>query len=296
MIKCLRPIIGYRSKVKNKDTGKYPIVFSRHNAFTDMKYLLPCGKCELCQKRRALEMSKRAVHEAYLHKENCFVTLTYDDEHLPSDANAYREVQLFLMRLRKRGITFRYLCATEKGTSGTHRIHHHICFFGFNPLQRRWRYVVKNFGKNPSYYIPLLTSIWGNGHVLVSPFSEKTAYYTCSYCLKKAYGVKNEFEKIRSSRRPALGYNYYRTYWKDLFRNIRNGVKTLVPKYYIRKLKEEMPLQYFIFYELPLRRRGFRGNHRFVDPFDNASFLCYPELCKIEALKTERAVLKRKDL
>lgn len=42
------------------------------------------------------------MHEAQLHQENCFITLTYNDEHLPKDQSlVYRDFQLFMKRLRK---------------------------------------------------------------------------------------------------------------------------------------------------------------------------------------------------
>ena len=31
------------------------------------------------------------MHEAQLHPENCFITLTYDGEHLPADLSLHKE-------------------------------------------------------------------------------------------------------------------------------------------------------------------------------------------------------------
>lgn len=304
VIKCMRPMLGYYSKVINKETGKRPIVFNRSEAFSDMRVLIPCGKCPLCLRRRVREMTKRAVHEASCHEHNCFVTLTYDDEHLVPDKDAYREVQLFLMRLRKKtDIRFRYLCATEKGTNGTKRIHHHICFFGFSPFALNWRYKVKNSGKNPSYIIPKLTSVWGNGHVLVSPFSPKTAAYTCGYCYKKSFGKDcddadfrpSEYEKVRTSRRPGLGALYFLKNKFKMLNGYKNSlVNTYIPRYYFKLLEKYDPLSFFIYYTLPRRRSGQLGLNRFVNPFDNEFFLMYPVLYKKLQDLTRYSILKRK--
>jgi hypothetical protein len=43
------------------------------------------------------------MHEASLYDNNCFLTLTYDDEHLPEDGSLrYEDFQLFMKRFRKR--------------------------------------------------------------------------------------------------------------------------------------------------------------------------------------------------
>lgn len=44
---------------------------------------LPCGQCIGCRLRRSAEWATRCMHEAALHQHNCWITLTYDDEHLP---------------------------------------------------------------------------------------------------------------------------------------------------------------------------------------------------------------------
>lgn len=45
---------------------------------------LPCGQCVGCRLRRSAEWATRCIHEARTHKFNSWITLTYDDEHLPS--------------------------------------------------------------------------------------------------------------------------------------------------------------------------------------------------------------------
>lgn len=45
---------------------------------------LPCGKCTGCKLERSRQWAVRLMHEAQLHKKTSFVTLTYNDNHLPT--------------------------------------------------------------------------------------------------------------------------------------------------------------------------------------------------------------------
>ena len=44
---------------------------------------VPCGKCYVCRRMRSKTWSVRLLHESSEHSANVFLTLTYDDEHLP---------------------------------------------------------------------------------------------------------------------------------------------------------------------------------------------------------------------
>jgi hypothetical protein len=63
---------------------------------------IPCRSCVECVIGYSNQWATRVAAEASCHRENCFITLTYNDENLPKDNQvAVREVQLFLKRLRK---------------------------------------------------------------------------------------------------------------------------------------------------------------------------------------------------
>ena len=67
--------------------------------------LLPCGKCPGCLKTRRKQWAIRCENEAKYYAENCFVTLTYDDDHLRTDSKqCKKDYQLFLQLLRNKGI------------------------------------------------------------------------------------------------------------------------------------------------------------------------------------------------
>lgn len=45
---------------------------------------LPCNQCVGCRLRRSAEWATRCMHEAKMHRYNSWLTLTYQDEHLPN--------------------------------------------------------------------------------------------------------------------------------------------------------------------------------------------------------------------
>ena len=125
---CYHPISAYQCTDGS-------IVFyesKRHDVSRSLQ--LPCGQCVGCRLERSRQWAIRCMHEAQMHTQNCFLTLTYDDAHLPSDRSLhYRDFQLFIKRLRKRypGRRIRYYMAGEYGENFG-RPHWHACIFGFD--------------------------------------------------------------------------------------------------------------------------------------------------------------------
>jgi len=79
---CYYPIKGYKSK-KREPSGKRKIVFYAHQGLVDMPVTIPCGRCVGCRLERSRQWAMRCMHEASLHEENIFITLTYNPENLP---------------------------------------------------------------------------------------------------------------------------------------------------------------------------------------------------------------------
>ena len=134
---CYRPIRAYL----RSEGG--PVSFSEVKNSTSVD--LPCGRCIGCRKERARSWMIRAVHEAQLHTENSFVTLTYGPGNLPAHGSlCYRDVQLFIKRFRKARGPFRYLVCGEYGAQLL-RPHYHMIMFGVGFPDRlrirktRWR-------------------------------------------------------------------------------------------------------------------------------------------------------------
>ena len=99
---CYCPITAYYGKDVSK-TGKRRIVFSRDASFSGVTLKLPCGQCIGCRLEKSRQWAVRCMHEKQMHPFNEFVTLTYDDAHLPEGgALVKRHLQLFFKRLRKK--------------------------------------------------------------------------------------------------------------------------------------------------------------------------------------------------
>lgn len=64
-------------------------------------HLIPCGRCHACRVNKRIEWTDRIIHEIG-KGDGTFLTLTYDDEHLPIDKSVNKDdLQKFFKRIRK---------------------------------------------------------------------------------------------------------------------------------------------------------------------------------------------------
>lgn len=137
---------------------------------------VPCGHCLNCmiKKQSQIEfLAKKELIDNYqAGKSASFVTLTYDDNHLPLNENGFstlkrEDVQLFLKRMRRnmdyhhRKKDFKVLYCGEYG-DGSHstsktgistcRPHYHIIFIGLSPTdvsfytKKLWKFGICDIG------------------------------------------------------------------------------------------------------------------------------------------------------
>src|SRR6187549_2683574 len=89
---CYHPFTAYQL-----DDGR--IVFAERGK-VKRSVVLPCGHCIGCRLERSRQWAVRCMHEAQLHDVSSFVTLTYDDSHLPYHGSLdYTHFQKFIDRL-----------------------------------------------------------------------------------------------------------------------------------------------------------------------------------------------------
>ena len=162
---------------------------------------LPCGKCLACKLSKAREWAIRCTLEASLYDDNCFITLTYDPEHLPADGKVSKKaLQDFFKRLRK--ITnFRYFACGEYGGQ-FHRPHYHMIIFGWMPDD-----VKKGSSK-------LLEKLWPFGFNDVKELHFNRCQYVARYTTKKIGSDNGEF--LMMSTHPGLGTGWLNKHW-DIF-------------------------------------------------------------------------------
>jgi len=154
---------------------------------------VPCGMCTGCRIERSRQWAVRCVHEAQLHDENCFITLTYNDQELPLDGSLRKgDLQKFFDRLRKKKGPFRYYACGEYGDH-TKRAHYHACIFGLDFADKT---DFRKIGQNTLYISAELTELWGHGHTSIGNLTYETAAYTARYVMKKGLG-KNAGNFVR---------------------------------------------------------------------------------------------------
>lgn len=241
---CYRPIIAYRSRAgRDPRTGKWPIVFKLQDGYQDLTVTVPCGQCIGCRLERSRQWAIRCLHESSLYEHNCFITLTYSDDNLPSDGSLNkRDIQLFFKRLRKRfGEGIRYFQCGEYGSLFS-RPHHHACVFNFDfPDKVLWSVCdgVK------LYRSAILEELWPHGYSTIGDVTFESAAYVARYILKKITGDSANAhydgrlpEFVTMSRRPGIGYQWYQLHKDTIYDNdavfVRPGVVAKPPKYYDR--------------------------------------------------------------
>lgn len=170
----------------------------------------PCGHCLGCYIDQSSEWSMRAKLELRNYSEACFLTLTYDDEHLPSDGELKRkDLQDFLKRLRRaldpKRIRF-YGCG-EYGAKGE-RPHYHLIIYGFCPDDLSYLFTSDDGDKN--FRSPFIEKLWKNGFITVGMVTNASIRY-CSLYLQKQFRDLCSDRKVKPFRvfstRPPLGYN-----------------------------------------------------------------------------------------
>jgi len=153
-----------------------------------------CGQCMPCRINRRRLWTARMMLESLLHSHNSFVTLTYDNDHLPRDGSVVpSHLQLFLKRLRA-SISPRVIRFYGVGEYGdrTKRPHYHVVIFGL-------------------VYINELRSAWTKGMVHVGELNKDSAGYCAGYITKsltkkddpRLGGRHPEF--CRMSLKPGIG-------------------------------------------------------------------------------------------
>lgn len=259
---CNRPVEAYRVRFTTATDTWTEITFKKDPKADVCETLqLPCGKCYGCKLEKAREWTTRIMHEVKMHDRNCFLTLTYNDEHLP-DGLEPDHFKRFIKKLRKLCYPQKvsYFMCGEYGNLG--RPHYHACIFGMDFQDKiAW----KKSGDNTLYRSPTLERLWSNkkkeplGFCTVGDLDYGSAAYVAGYVQKKQVGRSKEIDCVdpstgeiykvhkefqRMSLKPAIGKRFYQKWFSDLFPRDTcevNGNVSKVPRYYTKLLKAEKP-------------------------------------------------------
>jgi hypothetical protein len=161
-------------------------VFDVKEGYEDMPVEVPCGRCIGCKLEHSRQWAMRCMHEASLYEKNCFITLTYDEKHLPPDESLHLDhFQKFMKRLRKEHGKVRYYHCGEYGEK-FQRPHYHALLFGFDfPDKTLFRIIP---GGTKLYISNSLKSLWTFGHHTIGDVTFESAAYVARYCTKKLTG------------------------------------------------------------------------------------------------------------
>lgn len=291
---CYNPIHACYSKSEYAKSGKKHIHLVL-NEDTKDKYLLnerdyphalyhylyiPCGKCVGCRSDNAKMWSLRAQNELKMHKFNCFITLTYNNESptfqkdpLCIASLRYKHFQNFMKRLRKRfpNDKISYLVCGEYGPKDG-RAHWHAILFGFDFPDKELVYVSKGYNH---YSSQILEECWSDydketksyfsiGFVDLADVDEDCCNYVSQYVLKKLpieqdhiivdYTDDGEPIKlegrvppmIKSSRNPAIGLRWFEKYGRN---SVEKGYIDVPNKERTGRRKVKTPAYYYSKFE-----------------------------------------------
>lgn len=171
----------------------------------------PCGKCVPCLYRRKRVWSHRIILESFQHASSVFITLTYNDQHLPADGCLVPDhLQLWLKRIRRELAPqrVRFFACGEYGGE-TWRPHYHLAMFGMSGCS----YGSTNYNLRGEVQCcqscSRVSETWGYGRVQLAPLTAQSASYIAGYVTKKLTASElpsplvREF--VRMSLKPGLG-------------------------------------------------------------------------------------------
>nr|CAI9750241.1 replication initiation protein [Microvirus sp.] len=250
---CKFPIVRdtLTGKILKQDEGrcyyKWDTTGTKNHAIlTDDRYqLVPCRKCTECRLQYSREWATRCMCESMTHKQSWFLTLTYDEEHVPginkltgeiirngmyevhdgefiqvmtlepTDITTFKEsLDKKLRRAKKKPLRY-YYCG-EYGST-TFRPHYHMLAFGLELEESDMELEFINNEHQPIYKCQWLEDLWGKGIVRIGAVTWNSAAYVARYIMKKQNGKEGERRKeiignipeyVRMSLKPGIGAEY----------------------------------------------------------------------------------------
>ena len=289
---CYKPLIRLYNPDDREQSGRvyslarFSQLSGKQLKYEDLMYnpkvmLIPCGQCIGCRIRQREDWTTRIELEArdYPKEEVWFITLTYDDDHVPGmivktgeimrkvqytwkpgekhpssvQSLLYEDIQKFLKRLRKayRG-KLRYFVAGEYGEQ-TARPHYHMILYGWKPTDLENLYKIHH---NGYYNSKWLANLWGMGQIQIAQAVPETYRYVAGYVTKKMYEIDgkkaNAYYELGQTKpfacmslKPGLGDNYYQEHkaeiWRQGYIQCTNGKQAQIPRYYEKQMEAENP-------------------------------------------------------
>lgn len=243
-----------------------------------------CGNCRACRRNKAREWGFRSYVESLSYDSSIFLSLTYDDEHIPIGPKGFptlrkADTQTFWKDFRYYVGECRYLLSGEYGEH-THRPHYHAVVFGVdldNPV-----FYDKFYSPRKKAWIARCKA-WKFGEVCIGNVTVGSCQYVAKYVVKRKtgragqayyekYGIEPEFATM--SRRPGLGYDYLKENESLIKRHgyvMIKGHKTPLSRYYIDKLYDKESDEYELF-KMDRAKKMAEASKRFIQNRDIGRF------------------------
>lgn len=286
--RCLDGHLAYKASVVKLDPGQRYEDNEKLQEYLDSRgfnvskirktQIIPCGKCIGCRLEYSKDWATKAMFEASQFKDNWFLTITYDNEHLPvaghmidpntgedKGINPYgslepEDLTNFIKRLRieyerKKGHKgIRFMACGEYGDQG-HRPHYHGIFFNLPIPLTEMVFHEYNANFEPMWRCTEIERIWGKGMVVAAQVNWNTCAYVARYVTKKVglptqeeyykcLGVKPEF--FRMSRKPGIGRKYFEEHADEIYKKD----EVLIHKYGGGTMKVKPPKYYDKLYDV----------------------------------------------
>lgn len=252
-MRCISPILASQN-----DAGD--IVYSSTKASRGLiGFQLECRRCLPCRLNLAREKAVRALHEAKMHEDNIFLTLTYDPENLKSKRLQYPDFQKFIKSLRERThrdkkrsikisdqLYMPYMVTGEYGEENK-RPHWHAILFNYSPKDKKYLRTTKD--KQTVYTSQEISQFWPHGFLEFGSVTFESAGYVARYAAKKLVHGRDQdhdYHPIhKTSSRRAIGRSWIEQYYQHTFDHghivLPNGQTSKIPRYYTDWLRKYHP-------------------------------------------------------
>lgn len=204
------------------------------------KFIVPCRKCQECIMQKAMSLTTRAYCESLSHTKMCFLTLTYDNDHVGNNQLVYTDKesgpQRFIEALKERVYretrtkAYHEFAKTvdpklnyfqkkrlfkEYSKDKDYRVLTYLIVgeYGSKGGRKHWHALI--FGWQPKEEdlvdyakgrktCPMLNEMWGQGHVDVDGVTAQSIAYVARYVQKKWKPEDDVPEDVYKRRRPRL--------------------------------------------------------------------------------------------
>lgn len=265
-MRCLAPLTAFRR------VGVPGIRFRPETGDAAIK--LPCGSCVACRLSTARQYAVRCFHERQLYERACFVTLTYDEEHLPFGGSLVKEhLSQFMRRLRREfpDERIRFFACGEYGARWG-RPHYHVIVFGVDFFQDR--YVAGRRSGADVYRSPCLEALWPLGRSEIGTATFASSAYVARYVAKKLDDrllASREPEFLLCSLKPGIGIPWLEKFYRGVYARdsvVIDGVQLAPPRLYDLWLERNHPR---LFRRVRAERLAERRFEPGADPDDRST-------------------------